>query len=348
MFLVTPRRCTRAWRAIAKNAAIAAFVAALVQACGSAAARPGTLPLREVADISLPGRATRIDYQSLDPGRHLLFISHMGDSSLIAFDTAARQVVKVLPGVGTPTGVLAIPEIGRVFASATRTDQVVEIDEKSLAEVRRYPAAGFPDGIAYDPANARLFVSNESGGQETVIDVAHTQEIATLDLGGEAGNSQYNPVDGRIYVAVQTRNELVAIDPAGLRIVNRYALPGADRDHGVNIDAKDQLAFIACEGNDRLLVFDLDRKRVLASFSVGGDPDVLAFDPGLGRLYVASESGTVSAFSVRGKSVAKLGEGYAGPNAHTVAVDGKTHLVYFPLKDVGGHPVLRIMAPTSP
>src|SRR5258708_34183750 len=31
------------------------------------------------------------------------------------------------------------------------------------------------------------------------------------------------------------------------------------------------------------------------------------------------------------------------PHAHTVCVDAKTHLVYFPLENVDGHPILRIM-----
>jgi hypothetical protein len=30
--------------------------------------------LTHVADIPLPGRATRLDYESYDPDRHLLFI----------------------------------------------------------------------------------------------------------------------------------------------------------------------------------------------------------------------------------------------------------------------------------
>ena len=36
------------------------------------------------------------------------------------------------------------------------------------------------------------------------------------------------------------------------------------------------------------------------------------------------------------------------PHAHTVCVDPATHLVYFPLENLDGHPILRIMAPASP
>jgi hypothetical protein len=86
---------------------------------------------------------------------------------------------------------------------------------------------------------------------------------------------------------------------------------------------------------------------VAASFDVSQEPDVLAYDPGLRYLYVASESGPVSLFKSESARVSKIGEVPIGPNAHVVAVDPETHKSYFPLKDVDGHPVLRIMRPNS-
>ena len=104
---------------------------------------------------------------------------------------------------------------------------------------------------------------------------------------------------------------------------------------------------MACEGNDVLVVFDLASKRVTDSFPVGGEPDVLAFDAELHRLYVAGEKGVVSVFSVVRGGMRKLGEGFVGPNAHVVAVDQRTHRVYFPLKDLRGYPALRIKEPVK-
>jgi hypothetical protein len=56
-------------------------------------------------------------------------------------------------------------------------------------------------------------------------------------------------------------------------------------------------------------------------------PDVLAFDRGLGRLYVSAESGIISILDERGRSLAKIGEGFFAANAHSVAVDNRTHRV---------------------
>ena len=43
-----------------------------------------------------------------------------------------------------------------------------------------------------------------------------------------------------------------------------------------------------------------------------------------------------------GCNLEKIGEGFFAPNAHSVAVDNRTHWVYFPLQDVGGKPILKI------
>jgi DNA-binding beta-propeller fold protein YncE len=93
-------------------------------------------------------------------------------------------------------------------------------------------------------------------------------------------------------------------------------------------------------------VFDLKAMKLLSVHPVGDDPDVLAFDPGLKRLYVSAESGTVSVFQEGDHDLRLLGQ-FDMPHAHTVAVDPKSHLVYFPLENMGGHPLLRIMRPAD-
>ena len=311
-------------------------------ACASQA-DPAGLPLTKVADVPLGGEATRMDYASYDSGRHLLFIAHLGDSAVIAFDTQTQRVVARIPGISKVHGVLAIPELGRVYASATGTNEVVAIDEESLKIVARVPAGVYPDGMAYAPDVRKLYVSNEFGATETVIDVRTNRRVATIPLGGEVGNSQYDSVSGHIFANVQTRGQLVEIDPATDKVVARIDLPGAKGNHGLQIEPQQRLAFIACEGNAKLLVLNLANHRVVASFDVGGDPDTLAADPQLGWVYVAGEAGIVTVFEAKDGTAIKIGEGLLGPNAHVVAVDPLSHRSYFPLKNLHGKTALRIM-----
>jgi hypothetical protein len=94
------------------------------------------------------------------------------------------------------------------------------------------------------------------------------------------------------------------------RLVERYDVPDGDHPHGFSID----------------------------------EPDVLAWDPGWQRLYVAAESGVLSVFWLDGTMLRPTGE-IEAPHAHTVPVDPRTHRVHLPLENVGGHPVLPIYEP---
>lgn len=141
-------------------------------------------------------------------------------------------------------------------------------------------------------------------------------------------------------------NELVSIDPVCVKIIGRYKLSGIENPHGIALDQEYRLAFIAGEENHSLAVFDLNGMELLTVHQVGEDPDVLAFDPGLKRLYVSAASCTVTILEDTNRDLRQLGQ-FHMPHAHTVSSIPESHLVYFPLEDVDGHPLLRIMQPVQ-
>jgi len=309
--------------------------------------RSGGLPLRVLTDIPLAGGATRFDYQSLDSTTGRLYIAHLGSDLMTVFDVNKQTVVGDVKDLKRVHGVLAVPVLHRVYASATGTNELAVIDDQSLSIVARVPAGDYPDGIAYASKANKIYVSDLHGKSDTVIDARTNQRVATITLGGGAGNSQYDSVVDRIFVTVDGREELAEIDPTSDQVVARYPLTGCKGSHGLLIDAERRLAFAACEDNSKLVVFDLESKKATATVSVGADPDVLAFDSGLRRLYVSAESGIISVFEERDRRLEKIGEGFFAPNAHSVAVDSNTHRVYFPLQNMNGKPVLRIAVPSD-
>ena len=301
-------------------------------------------PLRIVADIPLPGAAVRFDYQYFDSSQGRLYIAHMNANQLVVFDTKKRSVIANLDGFPSVHGVWAVPELGRVYASATGKHQLNVVDANTLKTIASVGPINYPDGIAYAPSAKRIFVSDEHGDADAVIDATTNTLVTTIPLGGGAGNTVFDPGSGHILVAVHEKNELVAIDPAAAKIIGRYPLPGIQSPHGIALDTAKRLAFIAGEENHKLAVVDLATMQVLAVHQVGEDPDVLAFDPGLKQLYVSAESGHVTVFGENGKSLTLAGKLFV-PHGHTVSVDPDTHLVYFPLENLDGHPILRIMTP---
>src|SRR6478672_10864377 len=246
----------------------------------SSTATSGTLPLRALTDVPLSGGATRLDYQSLDSDNGRLYIAHLGSDLMTVFDVNKQSVVGDVKDLKRVHGVLAVPELHGVYASATGTNELAVIDEQSLSIVARVPAGDYPDGIAYANKANKIYVSDLHGKTDTVIDAKTNQRVATIPLGGGAGNSQYDSTSDRIFVTIDGREELAEIDPNSDQVVARYPLTGCKGSHGLSIDSENRLAFMACEENSKLVVFDLEAKKLTAIHSVGRDPDVLAFDKG--------------------------------------------------------------------
>jgi hypothetical protein len=106
--------------------------------------------------------------------------------------------------------------------------------------------------------------------------------------------------------------------------------------------------YVACDGNDTLVVLSLPGLTRLGSQQIGHEPDVLALDPPRRLLYVASESGILTTINTTTRAGRVTGRDMLGDNAHIVAVDPSTGEAYFPLRTgPRGRPELLIETPTD-
>src|SRR5579884_2749048 len=228
---------------------------------GPAPTGSGGLPLHRVADVPLPGRAVRFDYQDVDVGHRRLYIANLGADRVVVVDVDRLTVVGAVEGTAAVHGVRVAADLGRVFATATGTDEVVAIEGSPPAVVGRAATGRFPDGVAYDPADRAVFVSDKDDGSETVVDAATLAVRRTVRVAGEVGNVVWDPAGRRMLVAARPPDRLVLLDPGTGRVSGRVDLPGCRGAHGVAVDPAIHTAFVACERNARLAVVDLGSLR---------------------------------------------------------------------------------------
>ena len=170
---------------------------------------------------------------------------------------------------------------------------------------------------------------------------------ATVPLGGEVGNVVYDTFLDQMVVAVQGRNDLAVIDPVSFTVTERIPTPGCDHPHGQALDVTDQVMFVGCEANATMVTVDLANRNVIDHHGVGETPDVLAYDPGANRVYVAAESGWVSIFdhdhghlTVRGSAIWPMGR------THWLWTPRRTTATFRSPRITTAHPVLREYEPT--
>ena len=114
------------------------------------------------------------------------------------------------------------------------------------------------------------------------------------------------------------------------------------------LDGANQVMFVGCEANATMVTVDLSDRTVVDRHGVGETPDVLAYDPGAGRVYVAAESGWVSIFDHEHGRLTARGSAHLADGAHSMALDPTTHHSYFPIpKGPNGSPVLWEFEPAN-
>jgi DNA-binding beta-propeller fold protein YncE len=324
------------------------LAAAGVVGCSSTpVADLGELPLRRVSETPLAGGAVRFDYTALDAGRGLLFVAHMGAGQLVEVDVHAHTVVRTIGDLPDAHGVVVVPGKHRVYATATGRNQMVAVDEDSGAVVFNAPTDTYPGGLAYDPIRNTVWATNEHAGSETVIDADTGSVRGTVPLGSEVGNVVYDPTADQMVVAVQGHTDLAVIDPASFSITDWIPTPGCDHPHGQALDTAAQVMFVGCVGNASMVSVDLPGRTVIDHQSVGESPDMLVYDAGAHRVYVAAESGWVSVFDHSGGRITPRGSAHLADGAHSLALDPATHHTYFAIPmAAGGGLVLWEFEPT--
>src|SRR5579864_8989366 len=308
-------------------------------------AQPGHEVLGKVAEFDLPGPpGKRFDYLTIDRDDHYLISAHLAAQQTYVIDLRTNKLVATVSDTPGAEGVEYVPELRKCYTSNAGDNTIGVVDLREMKVVKKLPTERKPDGSAYAAPFHKLYVSDERGKAEAIVDVTKDEIIKTLHFESETGMPQYDPVARKIYVNLQDQNIFAVIDPANDEVVGRYAVGKCRGNHGMAVDPERHRAFLSCEENNMMTVFDLDKHEPVAFLPLADGPDVIKFDSGLQRIYVACYSGAISVFHQDDAEHYRKVEDFAVQHAvHTLAIDLSTHRVYTPEQEENGKPVSRMI-----
>ncbi len=301
--------------------------------------------LKKVAEFDLPGPAgKRFDYLTIDADDHYLISAHLAARQTYIIDLGTNKVVATIADTPGAEGVEYVPDLHKFYTSNAYDNTIGVVDLKQMKVVKKLKTEAKPDGSTYAAPFHKLYVSDERGKAEAIVDVTKDEIIKTLHFDSETGMPQYDPVARKVYVNLQDQNLFAVIDPANDTVVGRYPVGRCKGNHGMTLDPEHHRAFLSCEENSLMTVFDLDKHEPIAFLPMADGPDVIKFDPGLSRIYVACYSGAITVFQQDDQDHYRKLEDFRVQHAvHSLAVDLKTHRVYAPEQEEDGKPVARMV-----
>jgi hypothetical protein len=167
---------------------------------GLGPASPGhTNPL----DPGIQQTYDHFDFQAYDVATHQLFVAHSGpapqnialekppvqfdmkfDGHIIVFNTQ-KQLVTARINIPQVTGVVDVPDLGKVFAADTEGSVIYDIDVHTLKFTPiALPDNEAPDAMSYDPDHKLIFVSDPGTSpdeKKTLNPLKSNENVAVID-----------------------------------------------------------------------------------------------------------------------------------------------------------------------
>ncbi|HEV1993004.1 MAG TPA: YncE family protein [Candidatus Acidoferrum sp.] len=328
------------------------FFPASVSACLLAVAMCGALlagvsPLRKIAQVELPGpKGKRFDYVTVDPDDHFVIVAHMHGDQTYFVDTRTNQLAATI--TDTP-GVEYVPDQRKVYTSNSGDNTIGVIDIAQRKVIMKLKTEAKPDGSTYAAPFHKLYVSDERGKAVAIVDVRSDTIMKTLHFDSETGMPQYDPVAKLAYVNLQDTERFAVIDPQDDRVLSQFPVAGCRGNHGMALAPEQRRAFLVCEGNNLLAVFDLEKHTVVQTLPLPEGGDVVKADPGRGRIFVACYSGAITAIQALGSGqYKKIADAPVEKRVHSLAINPETGYLYVPEEQEKGTPASRLIVYALP
>ncbi len=293
------------------------------------------MTLRRVGVTAVPpGAKPGFDHADtyLDPAGSRLYVAHTGADRVDVLDCKSGRYLRAIADLPGVAGVLIDSAHDLLFTSehaAARVSIFRASDEHLLGRVGVGPR---PNALAYDAERRNLFSFDlgEPAGMNctaSVVSIDQQKLSATIALPGRPRWAVFDDATHAVYVNIADPANIAVIDARALALREPIPIPAAG-PHGLAIVDDERGASLWCATDaGTLVVVDRDSHAIATTMQLPGTPDVIMYDRGLGRLYVAVGSpGTVSGFDARRRAALETIETEDG--AHTIGWDPATRRLF--------------------
>jgi DNA-binding beta-propeller fold protein YncE len=288
---------------LAMSCAILYLLVAQVVSTGFAAQQDSQVLSLE-AHISLPNVEGRIDHFGVDVKGQRLFVAAVDNHTLEVIDLKSGKRVHTITGLAEPQGVFYDPSTNRLFV-ACGLDGVTKVFDGTTFHVlatAKYPDDA--DNIRYDALTKSVIVGyagakhlrkrEEGTGGLGFID-ANGKKTGDIVVDAHPESFQLEKSGPRLFVNIPEKKEIEVIDRLKRAVLARWSV-SEENNFPMAFDEAHHRLFVACWKPPRLVIFNTETGKAVATGEVAGSSDDLFYDSQRARIYVLTSQGFLEVF----------------------------------------------------
>ena len=254
--------------------------------------------------IPLPNVKGRIDHFGVDIKGQRLFVAAVENHTLEVIDLKSGRRVHTVTDLAEPQGVFYDASTKRLFV-ACALDGVTKVFDGTTFQV--LATVKFPDdadNIRYDPRSKSVIVGY-AGAKQLRKRKQGTGGLGFIDSNGEKTGEivvdahpesfQLEKQGTRLFVNVPDKKEIEVIDIVKRAILARWPV-SKENNFPMALDEVHHRLFVGCWNPPRLVVFNTETGKSVASEEIAGSSDDLFYDSQRSRIYVLTNRGFLEVF----------------------------------------------------
>ncbi|PYJ46810.1 MAG: hypothetical protein DME85_08775 [Verrucomicrobia bacterium] len=267
--------------------------AVLVASCGwiiAAHAEQEAIKLKQT--IALPGVEGRIDHFALDPSGERLFVCALGNNTVEVLDLRKGQRIHSITGLGSPQGIVYVPELNRIFVANDKGGIFKIYDGKLFQSVAEVDFKDDADNVRYDDASKKIYVGFGSGGI-AIVNAPDGKQLGSIKLPAHPEAFELEKHGSRIFVNVPNARHVAVLDRSQSKVIATWKTNGAFGNFPMALDEANHRLFLGCRIPSRLVVLNTESGDVITKTDISGDPDDVFYDSKRHRIYAICGAGKI-------------------------------------------------------
>jgi DNA-binding beta-propeller fold protein YncE len=256
-------------------------------------------PLILTSQIPLPGVHGRFDHFTFDPAEPArIFISALGNSSVEVVDLVKDSDVQSIKGIPEPQGIVFAVGLNKLFV-ASRKGKLYIYDGSDYKLITSIDYDADVDNLRYDAASKRVYVGYGDDDKAAIgmVDATTNQRLDDVyKLETHPESYQIEKSGPNIYVNLMDLKNIGVIDRTTKKVTTWELPPKFGENFPMALDEADHRLMIVTRTPPRLVVYDTNSGKPVATMPCVADVDDLYYDANHKRVYIPGGQGFIDVF----------------------------------------------------
>ncbi len=283
-----------------RNCTVTLLLSGLVLISGLAAAQQAPALIAK-NPIKLTNVEGRMDHLGVDVKGQRLFATSFDNHTVEVIDLKTGRQVHTISDLNEPQGAFYDPATNRLFIACGGDGAVKIYDGTTYRLLQSVTLDLDADNVRYDARSRHIVVgyggekflagkvSRPGGGGALAILDTNGKKSGEIALDAHPESFQLEKIGTRVFVNVPDRQEVEVADLVKGTVLARWPVTACTTNFPMSLDEAHHRLFVGCRIPARLVVFDTESGKIVASPAMVEHTDDLFFDANKGRIYVLGE-----------------------------------------------------------